>query len=340
MPRAAALSLNNEPTVWHHPVKRWLGIVLLVTLAWDASGLDLPVMWQIGTSSGFPLRHHAWLVGVFHEGWRQFFAAFFVSMVVWALWPARWNLPRLAAMNLPRRERWTLILLVLLSLLAVNLVKINSQTSCPWDLQQFGGTARYLSHWALGQSDGGSGRCFPGGHASSAFAFVGLCLPWLAPPPHTARAPAAGLRWLTFLLLAGLTAGTAQTLRGAHFPSHTLWTLLICGSVSWIGWQLALPRLAQRLRVFGRVRATPQNVPDPGAKHSHSKAMARICNAERVRFGVVSGHERKTLSFSCLKPATRAAPERGGLRFPAGPPQGKSTPSGGSDPRSGGAWGQ
>jgi hypothetical protein len=26
--------------------------------------------------------------------------------------------------------------------------------------------------------------------------------------------------------------------------------------------------------------------------------MARICNAERVRFGVASGHERKTLSLS------------------------------------------
>lgn len=26
--------------------------------------------------------------------------------------------------------------------------------------------------------------------------------------------------------------------------------------------------------------------------------MARICNTERVRFGVVSGHERKALSLS------------------------------------------
>jgi hypothetical protein len=28
---------------------------------------------------------------------------------------------------------------------------------------------------------------------------------------------------------------------------------------------------------FERVRATPQNVPDQGAKHSHSRAMARVC---------------------------------------------------------------
>jgi membrane-associated PAP2 superfamily phosphatase len=213
--------------------------------------MDLPVMLQIGSSSGFPLRNQVLLVGVFHEGWRQFFAAFFVAMVVWAAWPARWNRPHLSAMNLPRRERWALVLLVLLSLLAVNLVKINSLTSCPWDLQLFGGSARYVSHWALGQGDGGSGRCFPGGHASSAFAFLGLCLPWLAPAPDTQRAPAAGLRWLGFLLLAGLTAGAVQTLRGAHFPSHTLWTLLICGSVSWIGWRLAMPGLSQRANPRG-----------------------------------------------------------------------------------------
>ena len=31
-----------------------------------------------------------------------------------------------------------------------------------------------------------------------------------------------------------------------------------------------------------------------------ARAMARICNAERVRFGVVSGHERKTLSLSVV----------------------------------------
>ena len=37
---------------------------------------------------------------------------------------------------------------------------------------------------------------------------------------------------------------------------------------------------------------------------------------------------------------TRAAAERGGKRSGAGPPQVGSTPSGGSDPRSGGAWGQ
>ena len=39
-------------------------------------------------------------------------------------------------------------------------------------------------------------------------------------------------------IAAGLLCGAVQTLRGAHPPSHTLWTLLICGGVALAGWSL------------------------------------------------------------------------------------------------------
>ena len=246
MPSIASVSLPLSPARTAYPVDRWLLLLLVFSLAWDLSGADLAVMHWLGTASGFPLRDRWFLSRVLHEAWGQLFVGFYVLMWVWALWPTRSNLPRLSALVLPRRERLTLVLLVALSLLAVNLVKNASQTSCPWDLQMFGGTARYVSHWSLWLgSDGGSGRCFPGGHASSGFAFLGLCLPWLLPPQGAHREPVTGLWWLAALLLAGLTAGAVQTLRGAHYPSHTLWTLLICGGVSWAGWRLVLPRLAQ-----------------------------------------------------------------------------------------------
>ena len=246
MPPAVSAPLLAEPAQTRQPIARWLGALLAVTLLWDLVGADLPVMRWLGTAGGFPLRDQWFLTEVLHDAWRRLFVDLYLLMFVWALWPARWNLARLAPLAMPRRERLTLVLLVALSLLAVNLVKNASQTSCPWDLEMFGGTARYVSHWSLWQgSDGGGGRCFPGGHASSGFAFLGLCLPWLMPPPGTGRAPDAGRWWLAALLLAGLTAGAVQTVRGAHYPSHTLWTLLICGGVSWIGWRLALPRLAR-----------------------------------------------------------------------------------------------
>lgn len=242
---ALALATRVSPAPWHHPVNRGLVVLLMVTIAWDTSGADLPFMQWIGSANGFSLQHQWLLERVLHQAWRQLFLALYLLMIVWALWPSRWNYTRLAAMVLPRRERVALVLLVALCLLAVNLVKLNSQTSCPWELQVFGGQAHYVSHWALGQGDGGTGRCFPGGHASSALAFLGLCLPWLATPGPTARDPAPGLRWLMGLLTAGLIAGAVQTLRGAHYPSHTMWTLLICASVSWAGWLAARSWMAR-----------------------------------------------------------------------------------------------
>ncbi|MGC4396731.1 sulfatase-like hydrolase/transferase [Hydrogenophaga sp. T2] len=218
------------PAADSRPLSRaalWLCGLLLITLLWDVSGLDLSVMQAIGDPQGFALRHQWLLERVLHDGVRQAMTLAFVLLVVWVLWPR---------LDLPRRDRLAVVAVVLLSLLAVNLIKNKSLTSCPWELQDFGGAAQYVSHWARGLADGGGGRCFPGGHASSGFAFLALSLPWLAPPAGAARRRDIGRRWLATTLAIGLVAGVVQTVRGAHYPSHTLWTLLICGSVSVAAW--------------------------------------------------------------------------------------------------------
>ena len=77
-------------------------------------------------------------------------------------------------------------------------------------------------------SDGGSGHCFPAGHASAGFGFLGG---WFALHRHLPRL--AGF-WFLGALILGLTFGIAQQLRGAHFMSHTLWTAWICWMVAWL----------------------------------------------------------------------------------------------------------
>lgn len=233
MTRAAPLPLTTAR------LASWWTITALLTALWESSGLDTQVMRLIGTDAGFPLQHAWWLERVLHEGLRQAATLVFFALWVWAFWPTR-------TPSLPRRERLVVMVLVSLSLLAVNLIKNASLTSCPWDWRLFGGVAEPVAHWRWGVADGGPGRCFPGGHASSAFAFLALCLPWLAPPSGVPRRSATGFRWLGGVLAIGLVAGTVQTLRGAHPPSHTLWTLLICGGVSLVGWQLLQPRLTSR----------------------------------------------------------------------------------------------
>ncbi len=133
-----------------------------------------------------------------------------------------------------RPERAWMVGGIWLALLLVVTLKGLSATSCPWDLQPFGGSAPHVSHWAWGLSDGGGGHCFPAGHASTAFAFLGA-YPWLRE-----RHPRTATIWLLVVLSLGTVLGVAQQIRGAHFLSHTLWTAWLCWATA-----LVLHRLAQ-----------------------------------------------------------------------------------------------
>ncbi len=201
----------------------WLATALALAglLAWDASGLDLTVMVWLGNAQGFPLRNNWWLQTVWHESARR--TATLIYLVLWAM---VWR-PLGMFRHFERPVRLEMALGVTVALLAVSTIKHYSLTSCPWDLQIFGGRASYVSHWQWGVTDGGGGKCFPGGHASSAFAYLALVLPGLAALPGSKPRQTA-TRLLVVVLLAGVVLGTVQTLRGAHFPSHTLWTAWIC----------------------------------------------------------------------------------------------------------------
>lgn len=192
---------------------------LLALLAWDASGLDLWAMRLVGGPEGFALREHWFTTQVIHQGGRALSWAVVGVILLVNLWPRL--LPALT-----RRERSAWLGITLLCLAVVSLVKRVSLTSCPWDLTEFGGTAHYVSHWAFGLHDGGGGHCFPSGHASAAFAF--LCGGWVLARayPRLARA------WLCGVIGLGVVYGFGQMLRGAHYPSHTMWTAWICWAVT------------------------------------------------------------------------------------------------------------
>jgi membrane-associated PAP2 superfamily phosphatase len=221
-----------------HPWRVATLLLLGCLVAWDASGLDLSVMASLGNAAGFPLREQWWLETVLHNAARQLALLAFVG-----LWVMVWR-PVGVFRAYQRSERLEMAVGVTMALLAISGLKHFSLTSCPWDLQSFGGLAAYVSHWHWGVKDGGSGGCFPGGHASSAFAFVALVLPGLSRGPGSAQHRLAR-RLLVGVVLAGLVLGGVQTLRGAHYPSHTLWT-------GWICWVVV--SLNHALFVWGRAQ--------------------------------------------------------------------------------------
>jgi membrane-associated PAP2 superfamily phosphatase len=190
-------------------------VLLAAALGWDASGLDLALAHLAGDRQGFALRH-AWLLSdVLHDVARRVAWLGVLALCAAVGWP--WGPLR----QVPRGRRLQWALSALAGAGLVTLLKWASATSCPWDLQEFGGIARHVSHWST-LGDGGPGRCFPGGHASSGFAFVGGYFALVRTHPAAARGVLAAS------LAAGLLLGLSQQWRGAHFMSHTLWTAWIC----------------------------------------------------------------------------------------------------------------
>lgn len=226
---------------------RWRRDDLLVALAlfaalalWDLSGADLTLARLFGTPQGFPWRDHFLTARVLHDGGRVLAGAGLAALVVnvWFPWTP----------GVPRRQRvlWLAVTVAGMSLMPV--LKQVSLTSCPWDLAEFGGRARWVSHWAWGVHDGGAGHCFPSGHATSAVAFLGGWFVLRDAHPRLARA------WLTAVLVLMVAYGTGQMARGAHYASHTLWA-------AWLCWVLALavlgPRRAARPIAIAQGQAAP-----------------------------------------------------------------------------------
>lgn len=217
--------------------------LLLALLAWDASDLDMSLARLAGDAHGFALSQNSLLTTGLHDGARLLSWLLVVGLTLAVWWPPARLRP------LHRIERLQLVITALIGALAVALFKSFSTTSCPWDLAAFGGTAQHVSHW-LRSADGGSGHCFPAGHASSGFAFVGGYFALQRSSPTRARA------WLAVSLAAGLLLGVAQQVRGAHFMSHTLWT-------GWLCWALAFGLDATLKRCIARKQLNAPPAPPP-----------------------------------------------------------------------------
>jgi membrane-associated PAP2 superfamily phosphatase len=207
--------MNSVATPWLHRDTSVMLIGLLLLLAWDASGWDLAVMKAIADGHSFPWRSH-WLTGlVLHQGGRWLSWGVVAALVLEAVFYIK--------PGPSRQKRFAYIAGMVLCALLVPLIKRISLTSCPWDLTEFGGKAHYVSHWAWGMVDGGAGHCFPSGHAVAAFGFFGMYFLWRDHDDKFARG------WLMGVLIVGLLFALTQTLRGAHYPSHSAWT-------AWLSW--------------------------------------------------------------------------------------------------------
>ncbi len=109
----------------------------------------------------------------------------------------------------------------LVTVAVVNLMKETTGVDCPWDLSRYGGENAYVPLFGQVPPGQEAGRCFPAGHASGAYCWLGLYF--------LARLYWPKWQWpvLAGVVGLGLIFGITQQLRGAHFVSHDIWTVYI-----------------------------------------------------------------------------------------------------------------
>ena len=208
-------------------------VLLAVTgglMAWvfHATRLDLQLAapYYDPVNHAFPWRF-AWISKYFIHRYVKY-ALLTAGVGVWAI--AVWTRlrPRASGFFATHRRRWWLVAwsLVLVPTL-IGILRRFSPMHCPWEIVDFGGYAPYVDLLTAGPAGMRPGRCFPAAFVASASWTLAFALLWY--PEHKRRSVVAGLVALS--LSFGL--GWVQQMRGAHFLSHTLWSL-------WVSWAAIL----------------------------------------------------------------------------------------------------
>jgi membrane-associated PAP2 superfamily phosphatase len=199
------------------------GIALLALNRWTDVDLILADYAFDRARGVFPWRD-AWFAAVFMHVWVKkalvaVGAGVVIVTVLDALFRPTWLQPWV-------RARLRIVALCALAIpLAVGTARRHALSHCPWDIDRYGGHAPYVRLLDAAPSDTAPGHCFPAAHATSGLWLAAFAVFWM---PHRMRT--AGLVF-ALGIGAGFGLGWMQQLRGAHFLSHTLWSVWIASAV-------------------------------------------------------------------------------------------------------------
>lgn len=213
-----------------------LGLLAGVFALFQFTDLDVRVQ-----DHCYDFTNHRWLVEkqavwprmIFYTGPKIAMAVAGGLLIVWLLLPVRWRPKSLRGFELPwpKYRLWLVLLCLAIVPMTVGLMKRRSDLYCPWSIDRYGGDRPHLHFFDALPADypPDCGRCFPAGHASGGFALLGLY--------HLSDSRRGRWLGLAIGMTAGWLMGGYQMLKGAHFLSHTVVTMLIAGIiVQMLGW--------------------------------------------------------------------------------------------------------
>lgn len=201
---------------WHLMIP--VGVTMLA-LIFEYSGIDL--WWD---SLFYDAKNHVWPYNslylteeILHIGAKKAL-----------LWLAFLNLLLALASNFVavlkpyRKHLFYILIAALAGPVIVAYLKGHNHICTPWELIVFGGKLPYIRVFDMVPAGTPIGQGFPGGHSSGGFAYMSLYFALLA--------MRSKYRYYGLLipLLVGVVLSITQEVRGAHFPSHDMFSFVVC----------------------------------------------------------------------------------------------------------------
>ncbi|MBF0272015.1 MAG: phosphatase PAP2 family protein [Magnetococcales bacterium] len=200
-----------------------LALLALVLLVAETTTLDLRVQdffYTFEVGRWWIDKEAYWPRVIFYTGAKWAVVLVAIGILVALLWS------RKSPSLIPcRRPLMVLLLSLILVPGTISSLKNVTNVHCPWSLTRYGGTLPFVPVLDTQPADFPAvrpGKCYPAGHPSGGFAFMALFFLF-----STRRRQWLGLG---FGISLGWIMGIYQMMKGAHFLSHVLVSMLL----SWL----------------------------------------------------------------------------------------------------------
>lgn len=169
--------------------------------------------------------NHNWLASnVIHHGGQLVVKFIALGMLLFAI-----STLFIKKLKIYRKASWYVVLASFTGAAIIGELKNITHIYSPWDLLVFDGKYPHIRLFDTVVSSAPVGHAFPAGHAGGGFALLSFYFLYRE-KEHSYR-----YYFLVVALCIGLIFGIEQDIRGAHMPSHDLFSFAICW-LACMGW--------------------------------------------------------------------------------------------------------